>query len=168
MTSTGRTSVEWLYGARCARFTTHVQFGREGVRKVSVDVTAENLQASAKTLRERPDVAAFAYDGGIRRGRRGWQKIPILVSREVLIGIADALDGAADADDAAHCFWHWERPSMQRPCSSCRGALDDQDAAVEAARDRLLDSWVAELGTSPETIERLLREFSDLPKKALR
>lgn len=167
-TSTGRTSVEWLYGAQCARFTVHVQLGRGGIHKVSVDVTTDGLRKAAKILRERPECTAFPYYGGIRRGQRGWQSVPVHVPRGMLTGIADALDGSVDADDAAHRFWHWERPSVQRPCSSCRETLNAHDAAVEAARAHLLEMWSATLSVPTKTIEQLLREFGDLPKKALR
>lgn len=161
----GQTRAKWLYGARSARFTTRVQLGRGGVHKISVDVTAEQLQEAARTLRERPDCAAFAYHGGIRRGKRGWQTVPVHVPRAMLIGIgiADALDGAVDATDAALRFGHWESLSTPRPCSSCREALDAHAARVDAARAQLVRAWTGELGVPPETLERLLSEFGNLP-----
>ena len=164
----GQTRVEWLYGARSARFTTRVQFGRSGIYKISADATLAQIQEAARRLRESPDCAEFAYDGGIRRGKRGWQAVPVRVPRAVILGIADALDGAVDAADAAHRFEHWERPGDPRPCSSCRETLDAHDARVDAERAQLVRAWTAALGCPPETIERLLSEFDDLPRKSPR
>jgi hypothetical protein len=86
----------------------------------------------------------------------------------MLLGIADALAGAIDADDAGHRFYHWESPSTPRPCSSCRETRDADDARVDAARAQLVRTWTLALKVPVETIERLLREFDNLPRKALR
>lgn len=166
-TQIGQTRVEWLYGAGCVQYTVYAQFGRGGTQKISTDVTTDEIQEAAKTLRENPHAVTFAYQGKIRRGK-GWQAVPIYVPRAVLIGIADALAGAIDADDAAHRFHHWENPGTTRPCSSCRETRDADDFRVDGARAQLVCAWTAALGVPAETVERLLLEFSRLPRKALR
>lgn len=166
-TQTGRVRAEWLYGAGCARFSVHVTFGRGGVHRVSVEVRAAQIEDTARTLRETPSIEAYAFKGRITRGK-DWQPVPIPVPRGMLLGIADALAGAIDADDAGHRFYHWESPSTPRPCSSCRETRDADDARVDAARAQLVRTWTLALKVPAETIERLLLEFDNLPRKTLR
>jgi hypothetical protein len=159
---------EWLYGARCAQFSTSVTFGRSGVHHVKAEARASEVAEAARELRDKPDCQAHAFHGGIRRGRGGWHDVQIPVPRAMLLGIADALAGAIDDDDAGHCFYHWESPSTPRPCSSCRATRDAADARVDAARSQLVCTWSAALGVPAETVERLLLEFDILPRRALR
>ncbi len=166
-TRTGQVRAEWLYGAGCARFSVSVMFGHGGIHRVSAEVRAAQIEDTARTLRETPSVEVHAFEGRIARGN-GWQPLPIPVPRGMLLGIADALAGAIDADDAGHRFYHWESPSMPRPCSSCRATRDANDARVDAARAQLVRTWTLALKVPAETIERLLREFDNLPRKALR
>ena len=86
----------------------------------------------------------------------------------MLLGIADALTGAADADDTGHRFYHWENPGVPRPCSTCRETRDAHDARVKTARARLVHAWSTTLGVPVETIEQLLLDFNHLPRKVLR
>ena len=79
-----------------------------------------------------------------------------------------SVSGTIDADDAGHRFYHWESPSVPRPCSSCRETRDADDARIDAARAQLVRTWTPALKVPAETIERLLREFNNLPRKALR
>src|ERR1700751_5239193 len=163
----GPTRVKWLYGAGCARFSVNVQFGRSGTRRIDVDVIADQIHEAAMKLRERPDEATFIYEVGIQRGR-GPQHVSIHVPRAMMLGIAAALEGAVDIDDAGHRFYHWERPGIPKPCSTCYETLEANDASVEAARNRFMLTWTTELGVTSETIERLLSDFGSLPRKASR
>jgi len=144
-------------------FTARVVIGRSAAQRVSVEVTAAEIDAAARVLRDRPDYLAHSFDGGIRRGK-GWQAVPIVVPRAMLIGIADALSGAVDVDDAGHRFYHWESPSSPRPCSDCRETRDADAARAEGAREVLLRKWTGVLGVPAETIEGLLAEFGRLPR----
>ncbi len=164
---TGPTRVRWLIGAQCVRFSVSMQFGRGGIHLISVDATSGEICEAAKSLRDAPDAQAFEYRCNIRRGN-SVQVVPLRVPREMMIGIADAVEGAADADDAGHRFHHWERPYLTRPCSSCREARLADDARVDAARAEFVSGWADRLGTSPEEVELLLSEFFLLPTKALR
>ena len=123
---TGQVGVEGLYGAKRAQFRTSVTFGRSGVHHVKAEASTSEIAEAARELRERPDCPTHALHGGIRRGRGGWQQIP--VPRAMLLGIADALAGVIDDDDAGHRFYHWESPSTPRPCSSCRETRGADDA----------------------------------------
>ena len=138
---TGQVGVEGLYGAKRAQFRTSVTFGRSGVHHVKAEASTSEIAEAARELRERPDCPTHALHGGIRRGRGGWQQIP--VPRAMLLGIADALAGVIDDDDAGHRFYHWESPSTPRPCSSCRETRGADDARVEAARARFMLAWAA-------------------------
>jgi len=86
----------------------------------------------------------------------------------MLIGIADVIADAADADDAAHRFWHWEHPDEVRPCSQCRETRDADDERVHRALTAFIENWAETLKTSPGVIEELLAEYLRLPKKAPR
>jgi hypothetical protein len=129
------------------------------VHHLKAEVSASEIVEAARELRERPDCPTHAFHGGIRRD------VQIPVPRAMLLGIAAALASAVDADDAGHRFYHWESPSTARPCSSCRETRDADDARVDAARAQFVRVWAAALGVPAETIERLLLEFGNLPRK---
>jgi len=161
---TGPTRVKWLIGAQCVRFSVSMQFGRGGIHQVSVDATSSEICEAAKSLRDAPDAQTLEYRCSIRRGN-GVQVVPLQVQREMMIGIADAMEGAADADDAGHRFHHWEHPYVTKPCSGCREVRLADDARVDAARVEFVSGWADRLGTSPEEVELLLSEFFLLPTR---
>lgn len=157
----------WLWGGGCLQFQASFRFGQGGVHQLKVDVRLDEIARDAAALRADPSATHHDYTDVIRRGR-SQQVVPIPVPRAMLLGIADALAGAQDVDDAGHRFYHWQNPDTPRPCSTCRETLDGQDQRADAARTQFLTRWAIHLHISTRTVEQLLREFSELPRKALR
>ncbi len=158
------TSVRWLYGGRCFCFKASFRFGNGGVHDLRTDVTREELLRDAQALRAHPHQAHHAYLAVIRRGR-SQQAVLIPVPRAMMLGIADAIAGAADDDDAGHRFWHWENPGSPRPCSGCRDAMDAEDAKVDQARSVFLARWAQHLSVPLSKIEEMIEEYRGLPTK---
>lgn len=165
----GPSRAEWLLGPGCVRFSASFLSDRSGGnRRGDVDLDLVAIHAEARRLRESPGSPWISFPEDVQRGK-GQQRIQIRVSREMLLGIADALVGAVNAADAGHRFYHWQNPEIPRPCSTCREARDVNSvlARIASARVQLMSSWAATLGVPVETVERLLFEFNALPTKVL-
>lgn len=115
----------WRLNLGDVLFSTCVSFGSEE-HLITIAATAGEIAQAAKVLRERPDCEVHAYQGCIRRPGKRRQHVPVHIPRETMLGIADALSGAVDDEDAAHRFYHWEHPDTPRPCGGCRETRDTE------------------------------------------
>ena len=92
-------------------------------------------------------------------------EVGVAVGRDVLLGIAQALCGAPDEDEAGHLFWHWSRPGEPRPCQDCQESIRAQDAAADQAHDAFVRHWSGILGVEPRAVKDLLVEHEQLPRR---
>jgi len=159
----------WLWGAGRLQFQARFRFGKGkgGIHSLTVNVSHAEIALAAARLRAAPDASHYEYDQVVQRGR-GRQIVGIPVPRDVLLGIADALAGAVDADDAGHRFWHRDNPDSPRPCSTCRETLDAEGAKVDALRAAFLARHARALQITPERLAAILAEYDRLPTKRRR
>lgn len=153
----------WLLGSGCLQFQTSVRFGRGGTHQLAVELTVQEVLQAAASLSRDLAVEFTRFHDVIRRGKNQ-QTVPIDVSRETILGIARALEGFVDEDDAGHRFWHWQYPGSPVPCSSCQETLADEDASAEAARLSFLLRWSGTLGATTAQLEGMLSEYQGLPR----
>ncbi len=157
-------SAKWLWGGQCCQFSASVRLGRGGVHDLAVERSPDEIRGDAAALRARPPGEIHHdYLCAIRRGR-GEQRIPVRVPREMLLGIADALAGAVDAEDAGHRFWHWDRGSTAapRPCPDCRETRDAELERARAARAAFVEEWAGRLDAEVAEVEELLAGYQAL------
>jgi hypothetical protein len=133
------------------------------VYDVRVEVTPAEFAAAAVELRKQPEQAYYYFTTELTRGK-GVQTIKIPVPRDMLLGIADAIAGAVDLEDAGHRYWHWENPEATRPCEQCAETRDKEARKSQKARATFLATWAKKLHTTAGKIEDLLAEYSQLPR----
>ncbi len=161
------THPRWLLGSGRCQFRASYRIGMGGVHDLPVDLSPEEVQQAADALRAVPDAARYYLRTWIPRGKaRQW--IQIAVPRAMLIGIADAIAGAVDSDDAGHRFWHWSYPDSARPCSGCHETIDRENARATIARAELVERWAFALGTEESQVELLLAQYEALPRRVER
>jgi hypothetical protein len=141
-----------------------VRTGKGELRELAYEPSLEEVAQVAQHLREHPELLVLRVPAALDLGQ-GPQDVGILVAREVLVGLAGAVEGAVDGQDAGHRFWHWRNPASPRPCADCPETIAAEDAAADQARAAFVTKWSTELGVEPRAVEDLLVDYAQLPAR---
>ena len=133
-----KVSVRFRAGAHDFVFSTQIRHG-SGWRTITHEMSPVDVARWAATFgvyqmtrteEGRSNDRTQPFHVTIKQGRND-RVVPIQIPEQLIIDIANAIADAADAD-VGHRFYHYENPSVPKPCSSC----SETKAAEESARLR--------------------------------